>query len=126
LGERGFDAQAGVDEANSAEAMRLHRGDAHAEALQSGDTIGHKALAAGLVDGRTATVGDRYFQAALAGGQGGRDSGWTSADYENICRFKQTAVVQHLSAANFCTGWSQKLLFAHGFLEHCLVRRSKY
>src|ERR1700674_1925146 len=86
IGERGFDGQPGTDKTNSAETMRLHGGNAHAEPLQSGDAIGHKALAARLVDRRTATVRDRDLEPALSRRQCRRDPRRTSADHEDIRR----------------------------------------
>jgi hypothetical protein len=91
-GEIGADAGVGVGEGDAGEGQTV-RFVGDAEGGEGAARGGHEALAAGLVDGRLAGIGEQDVGAAQAKGNGGSEAGGPCTGDEHV-----TVVVTHTPA----------------------------
>ena len=84
--EGGLDGGIAIAEANSAKRVALRGAQIETERTRGGQAIGHDAFAAGLIDGRHGTIGERDIQAAAARGESGSQAGGAAANDEEIGR----------------------------------------
>jgi hypothetical protein len=83
-GKDGFGGFASAQEANAAEGMADARGNDDAKFAEGGESIGHEAFAAWLVDWRGRAVGHDHAQPATTRGDRGSKAGRATANDENV------------------------------------------
>jgi hypothetical protein len=86
VGESGLDGGLAIAEANPAKRVAAGRVQIETKRTRGGQTIGHDAFAASLVDGRHGRIGKCDIQAAAARGESGSQTGRAAANHEEIGR----------------------------------------